>query len=175
MSIRARVVSAGDERPGALQRAGELTPYAAETIGEDALRAGPGARLEVTVDAGTDQAGLGRVQDQFAWLRARGIQVNVHRVHRGKPLLTQHLSVLSRQEGAMIRELDTRIGALEAASASMHRDYAGTRHVLDPTVPVMVAIAAVVLLYLASRGGANIAEELTRWAYALSQLLGVFG
>ena len=86
--IRARVVSAGDEWSGELRRAGELTPYAAETIGDDALRAGPGARLEVTVDAGTDDAGLGRVQDQFAWLRARGVQVNVHRVHRGKPLRT---------------------------------------------------------------------------------------
>ena len=187
MSIRSRVVSAGDERPGALQRAGELTPYAAETICEDAVRAGPGARLEVTVDAGTDDAGLGRVQDQFAWLRARGIQVNVHRVHRGKPLRThpevaaliaKHLSVLSKKEGAMIRELDTRIGtvgALEAASASMRRDHAGTDHTLDLTVPVMVAIVAVVLLYLASRDGAIIAEELTRWAYALSQLLGLFG
>ena len=62
--IRARVVSRRDERTGELQRTGELTPYAAETIGEDALRAGPGARLEVTVDAGTNDAGLGRVRDQ---------------------------------------------------------------------------------------------------------------
>ena len=62
-SIRARVVSAGDEWPGELQRAGELTPYAAETICDDALRAGPGARLEITVAAGTDDveqvAGVG--------------------------------------------------------------------------------------------------------------------
>ena len=84
--IRARVVSAGDEWPGELQRAGELTPYAAETICEDALRAGAGARLEVTVDAGTDDDGLGRVQDQFAWLRARSIEVEVHRDYRGRPL-----------------------------------------------------------------------------------------
>jgi len=84
--IRARVVSRRDERTGELQRTGELTPYAAETIGEDALRAGPGARLEVTVDAGTNDAGLGRVRDQFAWLRARSIEVEVHRDYRGRPL-----------------------------------------------------------------------------------------
>ena len=78
----------------------------------------------------------------------------------------------------MIRELDTMIGtaaALEAASASMRRDYDDRRHSLDLTVPVMAAIAVVVLLYLASRGGANIAEEVARWAYALTQLVGLFG
>jgi len=84
--IRARVVSAGDEWAGELRRAGELTPYVAETICDDALRAGPGARLEVMVDAGTDDAGLGCVQDQFAWLRARSIEVEVHRDYRGRPL-----------------------------------------------------------------------------------------
>ena len=86
--IRACVVSTAGERRGELQRAGELTPYAAQTIGEDALRAGPGARLEVTVDEDTGDAGLGRVQDQFAWLRARGIQVDVHRDDRVGPLHT---------------------------------------------------------------------------------------
>ena len=86
--IRACVVSTAGEWRGELQRAGELTPYAAQTIGEDALRAGPGARLEVTVDEDTGDAGLGRVQDQFAWLRARGIQVDVHRDDRVGPLHT---------------------------------------------------------------------------------------
>ena len=86
--VRACVLSAADEWPGGLQRAGALTPYAAQTIAEDALRAGPGARLEVTVDGDTGDAGLGRVQDQFAWLRARGIQVDVHRDDRVGPLHT---------------------------------------------------------------------------------------
>jgi hypothetical protein len=78
----------------------------------------------------------------------------------------------------MIQELDTMIrtaAALEAASASMRRDYDDTRHALDPTVPVMAAMAVVVVLYLASRGGANITEECARWAYALTQLVGLFG
>jgi len=74
----------------------------------------------------------------------------------------------------MIRELGTMFGtaaALEAASASMRRDDADTHRRLDPTVPLMAAIAVVVLLYLASRGGTNIAEEAVRWAYALTQNL----
>ena len=78
----------------------------------------------------------------------------------------------------MIRRIDTMFGtaaALEAASASMRRDDADTRRTLDPTVPVMAAITLVVLLYLASRGGANIAEESVRWAYALTQMLGLSG
>ena len=40
--FRARVVAAGN-RAGALERGGWLTPYAAEMIVEDALRAGRGA------------------------------------------------------------------------------------------------------------------------------------
>ena len=78
----------------------------------------------------------------------------------------------------MIRRIDTMFGtaaALEAASASMRRDDADTRRTLDPTVPVMAAIAVVVLLYLASRGGTNIAEESVRWAYALTRILGLPG
>src|SRR5882724_4513677 len=83
-----------------------------------------------------------------------------------------------REEGSMIRKLDTMFGTaapLEAASVPMHRDDPDTRRTLDPTVPVMAAIAVVVLLYLASRGGTNIAEESVRWAYALTQILGLSG
>src|SRR5437867_166931 len=38
---------------GTLERTGWLTPYTAETVAEDALRAGDGARLELTVAAST--------------------------------------------------------------------------------------------------------------------------
>ena len=62
---------------GTLHRVGWLTPYTAQTIGEDALRAGPGARLQVTVAPIADAASLARVRDAFAWLGARGVQVTV--------------------------------------------------------------------------------------------------
>jgi acyl carrier protein len=79
--VWSRVVPAGPEAGSGLQRADELTPYSAEEIGDDALRAGRGARLEVTVPAGTNDAGVAWVQDQFAWLGKRGVNVSVHRDH----------------------------------------------------------------------------------------------
>ena len=84
---------------------------------------------------------------------------------------------VAHEEGAMTRQFDIMIhnaAALEAASAAMRRNNdARTRHVLDPTVPLVAAVTIVVLLYLASRAGANVAEEFARWVYALSQILGL--
>jgi acyl carrier protein len=64
---------------GDLERTGWLTPYTAEEITEDALRAGRGARLELLVPSSTNDAGLAQLQDRFAWLRRRGVQVSVRR------------------------------------------------------------------------------------------------
>ena len=75
--IAARITSAEGPPSGTLHRVGWLTPYTAQTIGEDALRAGPGARLQVTVAPGNDAANLPRARDAFAWLGARGVQVTV--------------------------------------------------------------------------------------------------
>src|SRR2546426_9914081 len=69
----ARVVSSRGEAGGEIQRVGLLTPYTAETIAEDALRAGPGARLEVAVAPDVSEPGLAQLQDQVASLRARGV------------------------------------------------------------------------------------------------------
>lgn len=62
-----------------MQRAGWLTPYTAETIVEDALRAGRGARLEVTLAAAATDVIVTQLRDDFAWLRDHGVQVSVHR------------------------------------------------------------------------------------------------
>jgi acyl carrier protein len=75
----ARVVPPAGESAGTLERAGWLTPYAAETIAEDAVRAGHGTRLEVTVAAGTDDIGFARVRHHFTWLRERDVRVTVRR------------------------------------------------------------------------------------------------
>jgi acyl carrier protein len=79
--IRVRIVPATAESGSTLERTGWLTPYTAETIAADALRAGSGARLEVTIAAST-AASVARVQDQFHGLRERGVQVTVRRDHR---------------------------------------------------------------------------------------------
>ena len=77
--IRARIVPPAGESSGTLERTGWLTPYTAETIAEDAVRAGPGARLTVAVST---TEGLARVQQQFARLGKRGVQVTVRRDDR---------------------------------------------------------------------------------------------
>ncbi len=60
-----------------LRRADWLTPYAAETIAEDALRGGRGARLEITVARGTSPAAIAAARNWFSGLPARGIEVRV--------------------------------------------------------------------------------------------------
>src|SRR5213076_1549201 len=67
---------------GSLERAGWLTPYTAETIAEDAVRAGHGAQLEVTVAASADDIELARVQHHFAWLGEHDVWVTVRRKDR---------------------------------------------------------------------------------------------
>ena len=72
-------------RGGILQRTGWLTPYAAETIAEDALRAGSGARLEMSVPESVTDARLALLHDQFAWLGERGVEVSIRREHHLGP------------------------------------------------------------------------------------------
>src|SRR5438046_321250 len=67
---------------GGLERSGELTPYEIEVLVADALRAGPGARLEMELSASTDDAGLAATRKRFAWLAGRGVAVSVQRDHR---------------------------------------------------------------------------------------------
>ena len=67
-----------------LHRTDVLTPYAAETIAEDALRAGDGAHLDLRVAAGTSAGVLALVHDRFAGLEHRGIRVSVRCDNRGR-------------------------------------------------------------------------------------------
>src|SRR5213083_1816346 len=78
----ARVLPPAGESGGSLERAGWLTPYAAETIAKDAVRAGHGAQLEVTVAASADDIELARVQHHFAWLGEHDVRVTVRRDDR---------------------------------------------------------------------------------------------
>jgi len=74
---RARIVPARGN--GGFERSGELTPYEIEVLVADALRAGPGARLEMELSASTDDAGLAATRKRFAWLAGRGVAVSVQR------------------------------------------------------------------------------------------------
>jgi acyl carrier protein len=60
-----------------IQRMAFLTPYAVETITDDAIAAGRGARLEVELRGATGAGVLERVRGLFARLGPRGVRVLV--------------------------------------------------------------------------------------------------
>ena len=57
-----------------------------ETIAEDALHAGPGARLEVTLPSSVSDTELALLRDEFAWLGERGVQASVRRDYSIGPI-----------------------------------------------------------------------------------------
>ena len=76
--FRARVLAPGHTtRP--LQRAGWLTPYAAETLAMDARRMARGGRLEVTVAATTSHATVRQLGQSLYRLVGRRIAVEMRR------------------------------------------------------------------------------------------------
>ena len=65
-----------------LFRTGVLTPYSTEAIIEDAIRAGRGSALEISVPTGSSDAEVTYVRDHFEWLTSRGIRVVIGRDYR---------------------------------------------------------------------------------------------
>jgi len=78
-----RIVPPSRHANGDLLRGGWLTPYTTETIVQDAVRSGPGSRLEVSVPMNVSDAGLAELREEFAWLAERDIRVTVRR--HGQP------------------------------------------------------------------------------------------
>jgi hypothetical protein len=79
--VRARVSITAQPFAGTLERLCALTPYAAELIADDALRAGRGSRLELFIAASEDDEAVTRVRARFASLGAHGIKVIVRSQH----------------------------------------------------------------------------------------------
>jgi hypothetical protein len=77
--FEAQLISAPGMPRGRLRRSGPLTPYALETIAEDARGAGQGARLELIVASHVDDVELAALRDRFAWLGARGLRLRIRR------------------------------------------------------------------------------------------------
>jgi hypothetical protein len=77
--LTVRIVPAAGHRTGDLWRVCAFTPYDTQTIVEDALCAGPGARLEVSVPPNASDPASRRLDDQLAGLLARSIQVSIRR------------------------------------------------------------------------------------------------
>jgi acyl carrier protein len=84
--IWARVLPPRSHPPGSVERIGWLTPYTLEMVVDSALRAGPGARLEMGVPPNLGEAALTRLRDEFACLNRRHIAVQVHRDPQLPPL-----------------------------------------------------------------------------------------
>lgn len=80
---RSRLMRAGASLPS-VERAGALTPYALELLVEDTRCAGPGARLDLVVDAGTPGAELVRLRHHLESKIARNVQVHVRRSRPGR-------------------------------------------------------------------------------------------
>jgi acyl carrier protein len=80
MAVRARLVSPHGE----LRRVETFGPYTAETIVADALAAGRGADLELTLPAEATDGDLDRIRARFAWLVDRGIGLHVGRDDGGR-------------------------------------------------------------------------------------------
>jgi len=79
VALRARLTPGGDVRPWTIERVLLLTPYAAESLAEDALRAGAGARLELRLASRASDGTVDRVRQHFSALGERGIAVEIRR------------------------------------------------------------------------------------------------
>jgi acyl carrier protein len=89
LAVRARIVPRPGSERTPLDRTDLLTPYVAEEIGQDSLRAGPGAQLHLTLPATCDDAALHTVREWFAWLRERDVDVRIARARHGARLDVQ--------------------------------------------------------------------------------------
>jgi hypothetical protein len=70
-------------RGGALERTGLLTPYDAQVIGEDALRAGRGARLTMSLHRPSGDPWSVWIERRLARIAQRGVVVSLRYVARG--------------------------------------------------------------------------------------------
>ena len=84
VALRARLTPAGATSAWTIERVLLLTPYAAESLSEDALRAGAGARLEIRLANRAGDDAVARVREHFSPLGERGITVEVRRDARAE-------------------------------------------------------------------------------------------
>lgn len=76
LAIRAAILAPGADPQHPVRHTGPFTPYAAQTLADEALHAGRGTRLDVRVQPPSAVA-VDVVGARLAWLRGRGIDVVV--------------------------------------------------------------------------------------------------
>ena len=77
--FRANLAKGPGAGPARYERSGWLTPFEVETLFADALWAGRGSRLEVSLPATASDAGVSWIRERFERLEGRGIGVRVRR------------------------------------------------------------------------------------------------
>jgi hypothetical protein len=77
--VEARIIGDAPGQAARLSRIDHPTPYFLETITDDACRARPGARLELTVPPGYSGATVVQLLAGLAPLRRRGVTVTIRR------------------------------------------------------------------------------------------------
>jgi acyl carrier protein len=80
--VSVEIVPPAENATGNLWRVCWCTPYNVEAIVEDALSAGPGARLDARVLSEVSDAALRSLEDRLAGLRGRHIEVSIGRDHQ---------------------------------------------------------------------------------------------
>ena len=75
---RTRVIPS-DSRPGAIERADVITPYAVENIAADARRMGRGTCVQITVPAASRPPAIAALRWMFSGLAASGVVVRIDR------------------------------------------------------------------------------------------------
>ena len=84
IALRARLTPAGAASAWTIERVLLLTPYAAQSLTEDALRAGSGARLEIRLANRAADDAIARVREHFSPLGERGVAVEIRRDTRAE-------------------------------------------------------------------------------------------
>src|SRR5262249_43399807 len=75
LRLRSRIVSGGARGGAVFERNDVLTPYALDALAEDARHAGPGARIEITLDPDAPPWAVASVREALGPLAGRGVTV----------------------------------------------------------------------------------------------------
>lgn len=89
--LRARLTD--PKTAGVWCRTGRLTPYLAEMVVEDALHVGSGAHLAVAISPRPSGGALTKLQQQLAWIAARGVRVTLEGDGLAAVTLPRHVAV----------------------------------------------------------------------------------
>jgi len=84
-TLRVRITTGNSPNGCYVERSLPWTPYALETIWDDAVHAGSGSVVNVTLPQGTARGSIVRLEQRLAPLRYRGVRVRVRADSAARP------------------------------------------------------------------------------------------